>query len=216
MADGAPQAPLSSLGSFCWLSRLPACLTGRVPALTAGLRPAEGLGLGRAHRLLPPSHPCQLWGFHATDGGRVLASFFFFWRGKIRAVGCLPRVLLPPRSNADPTTSDPNAFPASPPAAPWPWVWGVGWGWFWPCCFFCASCLGFRWQRCSAGAVGIFGQLCSLGQAPLFGAGWLWGNHNPPLERFRDYSGIPRAGFSCAKRGRDIPTVLPGIARAWG
>lgn len=37
-----------------------------------------------------------------------------------------------------------------------------------------------------------------------------------PLERFRDYSGIPRAGFSCAKRGRDIPTVLPGIARAWG
>lgn len=47
---------------------------------------------------------------------RMGAAFWlpFFWRGKSGAVGCLLRVLLHPRSNADPTTSDPSAFPASP------------------------------------------------------------------------------------------------------
>lgn len=114
MADGAPQAPLSSLGSFCWLSRLPACLTGRVPALTAGLRPAAGLGLGRAHRLLPPSHPCQLWGFHATDGGRVLASFFFSGGGRSELWAACPACSFPPAA----MQTQPLVIPAPSPHPP--------------------------------------------------------------------------------------------------
>lgn len=127
----------------------------------------RGAGFGSCPPPSPPFPPVPALGFSCHGWGPRFGFLFFFWRGKIRAVGCLPRVLLPPRSNADPTTSDPNAFPASPPAAPWPWVWGVGWGWFWPCCFFCASCLGFRWHTAAGGV--------QLGLWAFLGSSAPWG-----------------------------------------
>lgn len=176
---------------------------------------------------------------------RMGAAFWlpFFWRGKSGAVGCLPRELLHPRSNADPTTSDPSAFPASPLLPPGPGfgVWdGDGFGLavfpvlrVWVLRVTCraeARCgslplllLSFPaahgGRRCSAGLWALLGSSAPRGRLPSFvqdGSGVT----TTPLERFRDYSGIPRAGFSpaagCAKRGRDIPAVLPGIARASG
>lgn len=147
MADGAPQAPLSSLGSFCWLSHLPACLTGRVPALTAGLQSAAGLllrlqGWGWVvPTAFSPFLPMPALGFSCHGWG---PRFGFLFSGGERAgpwAACPACSFTPVAMQTQPLVI-PAPSPR-PPAAPWPWVWGVGWGWFWPCCFSCALCLGF-------------------------------------------------------------------------
>lgn len=74
-------------------------------------------------------------------------------------------------------------------------------------------------RRCSAGAVGIFGQLCSLGQAPLFGAGWLWGNHNPPWRGLGTTQASPEQDSAVPRgEGTSPPSclALPGLGAKQG
>lgn len=173
---------------------------------------------------------------------RMGAAFWlpFFWRGKSGAVGCLLRVLLHPRSNADPTTSDPSAFPASP-CCPLALGLGCGMGMVLALLFFLCFVSGFYElptglrrgaARCLCSS-SVFLQHTAAGLWALLGSSAPWGKlpslvqdgsgvTTTPPERFRDYSGIPRAGSSPAAvprgEGTSPPSclALPGLRAKQG
>lgn len=156
-----------------------------------------------------PFPPVPARGFHTTDGGCVWLPFFGGQRPGPWAA--CPACGVPAGGSFAPVAmqTQPLVIPAPSPrprAALWPWVRGCRVGVFWPCCFSFALCLGFTSYLQGRGAVrltasaaarfycsarrsevfgwsvGSFWQFCSLGQAPLFCAGWLRGNHKPPGE----------------------------------
>lgn len=115
MADGAPQAPLSSLGSFCWLSRLPACLTGRVPALTAGLRPAAGGWVWVMPTAFSPLPTRASFGVFMPRMGAAFWLPFFFLEGEDQGCGLpAPCAPFPPVA----MQTQPLVIPAPSPHPP--------------------------------------------------------------------------------------------------